>query len=216
MNVGIFLFDSVTMLDAYAPLQFLSAVENFNTFTFSKDKKNIKSDAGIELTSNYTFEDCPHIDILLVPGTGVPINIINDKESINFLKKTGLQAKYVTSVCTGSVILAETGLLDGFKTTSHWAYKQAFFKYPLVEFVEQRVVIDRNRISGGGVTAGIDFALMLIGELVSQKEAERIQLLFEYDPAPPFNSGNPKNASTEITHQVEAMVKYVSGGLFSD
>ena len=146
---------------------------------------------------HYSFTDCPEIDVLLVPGTGNPTDQINDVKAIEFLRVVGHKAKYVTSVCTGSLILAETGLLNGYKTATHWAYREALDYYPKVTYVDERVVVDRNRISGGGITAGMDFALTLVAELSNQSRAQSIELLFEYDPMPVSNWKPAYGTSTD-------------------
>ena len=206
LNVGIYLFESMTMLDAYAPLQTLSFVEQFNTFTFAKEKILLKSDCGALLTPDYDFDSCPELDILVVPGGGDVLGEMTDSNVINFLKEKGAQAKYVTSVCTGALILAEAGLLDGYRATTHWAYLDQLGVYPNIEAIEERVAVDRNRISGGGITAGIDFALTLISEVIAPEAAQTIQLILEYRPQPPFNAGSPDTAPKEVVAMVNGIV----------
>ncbi|MBU2895548.1 DJ-1/PfpI family protein [Vibrio hepatarius] len=160
--------------------------------------------------------DCPRVDILLVPSSGNPIEQINDTQVIQYLKVVGKREKYITSVCTGSLILAETGLLDGYKTATHWAYQEVLSFYPQVTYVDKRVVVDRNRISGGGVTAGIDFALTLVAELSNRERAQHIELLFEYDPKPPFQTGNPHTDPRQLKKNVQANVRKLAPELFRD
>jgi len=209
LKIGIFIYPNMTMLDAYGPLQFLSFVDSFETFTFAKSKELIPCDAGVLLAPNYGFDDCPEIDVLIVSGGGNPFPQVHDKEVVEFLRAKGSISKYVTSVCTGSLILAETGLLDNYKTAIHWAYSDFMNNYPEVHVVSDRVVIDRNRISGGGVTSGIDFALTLISEIAGEREAKKIQLLLEYNPQPPFNAGSPQTADTSLVAEVQTMVNTV-------
>ena len=180
MKVGIFLFEGMTMLDAYGPLQILAFAEQFETFPFAKTSEPLPSDAGVMLLPNYGFADCPDLDILVIAGGGNVLNVLKDQESIDFIRKQGEQAKYVTSVCTGSLILAEAGLLDGYKATTHWAYKEILATYSDIEMTEGRVIVDRNRMTGGGVTAGIDFALRMIGEVLGPEQGMALELLFEY------------------------------------
>ena len=117
---------------------------------------------------------------------------------MSFLRQAGESAEYVTSVCTGALILAEAGLLKGYRATTHWAYKERLALYPGVEVASGRVVTDRNRITGGGVTAGIDFALALIGQLAGPETAARLQLMAEYDPQPATTFGSPDSAPPEL------------------
>ncbi len=213
MNVAIYLFENMTMLDGYAPLQILSFVEQFNTFTFSKEGSPLKSDCGALLTPDYSFDSCPEIDILVVPGGGNVLSEMIDPKVQAFLQEKGAEAKYVTSVCTGSLILAEAGLLDGYRATTHWASMNELAAYSNIETVDERVAVDRNRITGGGITAGIDFALTLIAEVIAPEVAQTIQLVFEYRPQPPFNAGSPETAPEEIVDRVKGMVKGMSGDL---
>ena len=213
LNVGIYLFENMTMLDGYAPLQIFSFVEQFNTFTFSKAGTPLKSDSGALLSPDHGFDSCPGIDILVVPGGGDLLAEMVDEKVIGFLQERGAEAKYVTSVCTGALILAEAGLLNGYRATTHWAYVDQLAAFPNIEVVDERVAVDRNRITGGGITAGIDFALTVISEVIAPEVAQTIQLIFEYRPQPPFNAGSPETAPKEIVAMVKGIVDEKSKGL---
>ncbi|MGR5150604.1 DJ-1/PfpI family protein [Photobacterium swingsii] len=215
LNVGIYLYPNMTMLDAYAPLQVLALQPSMNTFTFSKEKVALPCDAKIQLLPDYGFSDCPEIDILIVPGAANPSEQMEDSDVISFLKKAGEKAKYITSVCTGSLILAETGLLDGYKTTTHWAYAEALNAYPKVSFVDERVVIDRNRVSGGGITSGLDFAFSLIAEVVGEEQAKAAELLLEYNPQPLFNSGDHHTADPILKNNIQNKIYGLASDLFN-
>lgn len=210
MNVGIYIFEDMTMLDGFAPLQFFAFVEEFDTFTFAKTKTPFRADSGATLTADYDLEDCPPIDVLVMPGGGNVLTEMEDEAVQAFLRERGPQAKYVTSVCTGSLILAEAGLLDGYRAATHWSATELLAQYPGVTVVDERVAVDRNRITGGGVTAGIDFALTVIAELVSTERAQAMQLLFEYRPQPPFDSGSPETAPPEVLEGVTRLVQEAS------
>lgn len=214
LNIGIFVYPKMTMLDAYGPLQVLALSQQFNVFTFAKHIKPVPSDANVDLLPNYSFSDCPKIDVLIVPGSANPIEQIRDSEVIAYLMKIGKSAQYITSVCTGALILAETKLLDGYKTAIHWAYTDALKQYPNVTHVNQRLVRDRNRISGGGVTSGLDFAFSLVAELSDETKAQALELLLEYDPQPPFNTGNHNIAPEELKALVKSKINNVADGLF--
>ena len=214
LNIGIFLFPGMTMLDAYGPLQVLAVSRLFNTFTFAKSVEPLSCDANVALLPNYGFSDCPKLDVLIVPGGANPIEQIKDEQVISFLRTAGEQAKYVTSVCTGALILAETGLLDGYSSTVHWAYSESLKRYKSVTYVNQRIVKDRNRISGGGITAGLDFALTLIAEIAGEQHAKKLTLLLEYHPEPPFNTGDHNVVGEELKQQVQGMVHHIAKDLF--
>ena len=148
-----------------------------------------------------TFADCPKLDVICVPGGGGQVALMTDEETLDFLRKQAATARYVTSVCTGSLVLGAAGLLKGYKSACHWAWRDmlpAFGAIPVAE----RVVRDRNRISGGGVTAGIDFGLTVAAELAGEEVAKSIQLVLEYDPQPPFDSGSPEKAGVERVKRI--------------
>ncbi|QFT11498.1 DJ-1/PfpI family protein [Vibrio sp. THAF190c] len=214
LNIGIFLYPNVTMLDAYGPLQILAVSNLFNVFTFAKRLKPLPSDANVDLLPNYSFEDCPHIDVLIVPGSANPLEQIKDVSVISQLRAIGEKAEFVTSVCTGSLILAETGLLNGYQTAIHWAYADALKHYPEVTHINQRVVKDRNRISGGGITSGLDFSLELIAHLTDKEQAQALELLLEYNPEPPFKTGDHNTTPEAIKVAVQSMVYELAGDLF--
>jgi cyclohexyl-isocyanide hydratase len=170
--------------------------------TFAKTTDPVVTDTGVRLIPDYDFSTCPPLDMLLVGGGVNPLPEMQDQEVMSFLRRAGEGAEYVTSVCTGALILAEAGLLKGYRATTHWAYKERLALYPGVEVVSARVVTDRNRITGGGVTAGIDFALTLIGQLAGPEAAAGLQLMAEYDPQPPTTFGSPDSAPPELVAAV--------------
>jgi len=163
----------------------------------------VATDVGIRVQPTVTFTDCPqNLDVLFVPG-GLrgTIGLMDDPETLAFLADRGQRARYATSVCTGSLALAAAGLLRGHRATSHWYVRHLL---PIMGAVEApgRVVEDRGRITGGGVTAGIDFGLYLAAKLRGEDYARRIQLVIEYDPAPPFASGSPERADPAAVEDV--------------
>ena len=163
-----------------------------------KTREMVPTEVGIPLHPTTTFADCPkELDILCVPG-GLEGSIacMDDSEVIDFLADRGSRAKYVTSVCTGSLLLGAAGLLKGYKATSHWYVRDQLALFGATP-VNERIVHDRNRITGGGVTAGIDLALTVIAELAGTGVAQRIQLGLEYAPQPPFDCGRPETAGAE-------------------
>jgi cyclohexyl-isocyanide hydratase len=165
----------------------------------------VPSDSVLMLTPTITFADCPQLDVICVPGGGGVDDIVNDEETLAFVRKQAAGAKYVTSVCTGALVLGAAGLLEGYNAATHWSaidYLPAFGAIP----ARTRVCVDRNRITGGGVTAGIDFALTLISILTDQQTAEAIQLGIEYNPAPPFGAGSPDTAPPDVLASVQKRI----------
>ena len=197
LQIGLLVFPKVTQLDFTGPLQVFSGVPGAKVHLIWKRIEPVPSDSVMMLTPTTTFADCPQLDVICVPG-GAGINdMVNDEEMLAFLRKQAEGAKYVTSVCTGSLVLGAAGLLKGYRAATHWSvmeYLSAFGATP----TKTRVCTDRNRITGGGVTAGIDFALTVVSTLVDRKTAEAIQLGIEYNPAPPFNAGSPDVAPPEV------------------
>jgi cyclohexyl-isocyanide hydratase len=197
LHIGLLLFPKVTPLDFTGPLQVFSSVPGAKIHLVWKRIEPVPSDSVMMLTPTTTFDDCPQLDAICVPGGAGADDIVNDEEMLAFLRKQAEGAKFVTSVCTGSLVLGAAGLLKGYRAATHWTavdYLSSFGAIP----ARTRVCTDRNRVTGGGVTAGIDFALTLVSLLVDRKTAEAIQLGIEYNPAPPFNSGSPDTAPPEI------------------
>jgi cyclohexyl-isocyanide hydratase len=193
-NIGFVIFPDLTQLDFTGPLQVLSRLPQSATHIVAKSAAPVPSDCGLGLMPTHTFANCPPLDLICVPGGSEGVaGIINDRETIEFVRRQSGAAKYVTSVCTGAFVLGVAGLLKGRRATTHWAYTDLL---PLVgaTYEKARVVKDGNLITGGGVTAGIDFGLSVIAEIAGETTAKRVQLAIEYDPAPPFDSGHPDKA----------------------
>jgi cyclohexyl-isocyanide hydratase len=156
----------------------------------------VPMDSGFSVVPTTTFANCPELDVLLLPGGFGSNDAMEDQEILAFLKDRGSRARYVTSVCSGSLILGAAGLLDGYEAATHWSVYDAL-EAMKIKGVQQRVVADRNRLTGGGVTAGIDFGLTLLSKLRGEEIAKTSQLLMEYDPRPPFDSGHPRSADAQ-------------------
>jgi cyclohexyl-isocyanide hydratase len=197
LQIGLVIFPRVTQLDLTGPVQVFSSVPGAKVHLIWKRIEPVASDSVLVLTPTNTFVDCPQLDVICVPGGLGTDDMINDAEMLDFLRRQAKEATYITSVCTGSLVLGAAGLLQGYRAATHWTameFLAAFGAKP----AKTRVCIDRNRITGGGVTAGIDFALTLVSIMVDRQTAEMIQLRLEYNPAPPFNSGSPDTAPPEI------------------
>jgi cyclohexyl-isocyanide hydratase len=192
-RIGFLLFPDVTQLDLTGPYEVLSKVKNAEQFLIWKTLDPIRSDSGLRFTPTVIFADCPQLDLICVPGGAGVGALLNDIETLDFVRSQATHARYVTSVCTGALVLGAAGLLVGKRAATHWLameFLPAFGAIP----VDERVVIDGNTITGGGVTAGIDFGLRVLAEIAGERRARTVQLAIEYDPHPPFNDGHPRVA----------------------
>jgi cyclohexyl-isocyanide hydratase len=196
LQIGLLIFPKVTQLDLTGPLQVFSSIPGAKVHLIWKRIEPVATDSVMVLTPTTTFADCPQLDVICVPGGFGTDDMVDDEEMLAFLRKQAVAAKYVTSVCTGSLVLGAAGLLKGYRATTHWSAIDFLSPFGAIP-TKTRVCIDRNRFTGGGVTAGIDFALTLVSELIDRKTAEAIQLRLEYNPAPPFNAGSPETAPAE-------------------
>ncbi|MEL6187907.1 MAG: DJ-1/PfpI family protein [Myxococcota bacterium] len=202
--IGIVLFPRFTQLDAMGPFEVLARLPGAQVHLVASTGDPVVSDTGLTVVPSVTFEACPALDVLCVPGGPGQVDHMTDGPLLDFLRRQGEGARFVTSVCTGSLLLAAAGLLDGYRATSHWSVRDHLAWFG-AEPTEARVVRDRNRITGGGVTAGIDFAFTLAAELAGPEVAQGLQLGLEYDPQPPYSSGTPATAPREVLEMVTAM-----------
>lgn len=205
-HFGFLLYPGLTQLDLTGPAQVLSRAPGAVMHYVWKTRDPVPSDAGITIVPTDTFADCPQVDLLCVPGGAGQIALMSDPETLGWLKRQGEGAKYVTSVCTGSLILGAAGLLKGYKSACHWMWRDNLSLFG-AEPVNARVVRDRNRFSGGGVTAGIDFALTVLAEIWGEEHAKITQLFLEYNPQPPFDCGSPEKAGPDLVAKAMAPLK---------
>jgi cyclohexyl-isocyanide hydratase len=205
LQIGLLVFPRVTQLDFTGPLQVFSAVPAAKLHLIWKRIEPVPSDAVLTLTPTMTFADCPQLDVICVPGGRGTDDLLNDEEVLDFLRRQAAGARYVTSVCTGSLALGAAGLLKGYRATTHWSAMEMLAQFGATP-TKTRVCVDRNRVTGGGVTAGIDFALTLVSIMIDRTTAEAIQLGIEYNPAPPFNSGSPDTAPAEVLARVKERI----------
>jgi cyclohexyl-isocyanide hydratase len=194
---GFVIFNNITQLDFTGPLQVLHRLPNSQVHIIAATLEPVMSDCGLALVPTITFADCPQLDLICIPGGFGVEAAMADAAVIKFVRNQARQAQYVTSVCTGAFILGTAGLLQGKKATTHWAYHPMLTSVGAIP-TQGRVVRDGNVFTGGGVTAGIDFALTIVGEIAGAQVAQGIQLSIEYDPAPPFDSGTPNKAPGDI------------------
>jgi cyclohexyl-isocyanide hydratase len=200
LTIGILVFPRVQQLDLTGPYEVFASARGTQVHLIWKDLRPLTSATGLLLTPTMTFEDCPPLDVICVPGGGGVNALLRDEEVLGFIRNQAGNARFITSVCTGSMVLGAAGLLQGKRAATHWNALDFLPRFGAVPD-EGRVVKDGNLITAGGVTSGIDFGLTVIAELIGQTEAEIVQLSLEYAPAPPFNSGTPKDAAPAILEQ---------------
>ena len=205
VSIGMWVFPGMTNLDFVGPHGILSRPPSAKIHIIGKTLDPIPDDAGNRVLANTLFTDAPELDILFVGGGPGTEAMMQDPQILDFFRQRAPRAKYITSVCTGSLVLGAAGLLRGYRAASHWTTIDIL---PILGAtpVHERVVIDRNRMTGGGVTAGIDFGLTLVDRVWGREMAETIQLANEYDPHPPFNAGSPRTAPAKSVEMVRAMV----------
>jgi cyclohexyl-isocyanide hydratase len=197
VEIGLLVFPNVQQLDLTGPYDVFASWPEARLRLIWKNRHPLTSSTGLRLQPDETFAECPQLDVLCVPG-GVGINpLLADETVLGFLRRQAAKARFVTSVCSGSLVLGAAGLLRGKRATCHWASHDLLAAFGAIP-TQGRVVRDGALMTGGGVTAGIDFALTLIAELAGVEMAQRIQLALEYAPAPPFDAGTPTNAPPEV------------------
>jgi cyclohexyl-isocyanide hydratase len=197
VDVVAFLFPNVTQLDLTGPLQVLSRFPNVRIHVVSATMDPVRTDSGFAIVPTSTLANAPQGDILLVPGGDGAFELLSDQTAMRFLQAQSAQASWITSVCTGSILIAAAGLLNGYRATSHWASLDFLEKFGAIP-ISQRTVRDRNRLTGAGVTSGIDFALELGALVFGADAAKSVQLALEYDPHPLFDSGHPRRAEDRL------------------
>ncbi|KWC43229.1 DJ-1/PfpI family protein [Burkholderia ubonensis] len=201
LHIGFLVFPGVQQLDLTGPHDVLASLPDTAAHLVWKTREPVASSSGLALTPGHTFADCPPLDVICIPGgTGIT-DLLSDRETIDFVRERSAAARYVTSVCTGALLLGAAGLLRGRRATTHWAFHALLEPLGAVP-VRERVVRDGNLFTGGGVTAGIDFALTIAAELAGDDEAQAIQLELEYAPAPPFDVGSPDTAPAGVVTRV--------------
>lgn len=201
VRVVIALFPGVTQLDFTGPHQFFTRIPQAEVIVASEQGGDIGAD-GLTFSGLASLSAIEACDVLCIPGGYGVAEAIHNHAFMQSIERLAIEARYVTSVCTGSIILAAAGLLQGRRAACHWAWRDMLALFPEVTVVNDRVVRDGNVFTGGGVTAGIDMALTLITELLGPEGAQAIQLALEYAPQPPFDAGRPDTAPPEIAHWV--------------
>ncbi len=202
-RIGMLIFPRLTQLDMTGPYEVLARLRNTTVDLVSRTRDPVTTDRGMQIVPTVTYSDCPPLDVVMVPGGPGQQDLMEDEATLEFLRKQAASAKYVTSVCTGSLVLGAAGLLKGKRATSHWAAVDHLALLGAIP-VREKVVVDGHIVTGAGVTSGIDFALTLATILEGEQTAREIQLQIEYDPDPPYNSGSPNTAAPAIVEAVKA------------
>lgn len=201
MIIGMLIFPDMTQLDFTGPWEVFAQLPGCEVKVIAKDLAPVAARGGLKFVPDIAMADAPQVDVLFVPGGPGTSALMEDRAVLAFLRRQAAQAKYVTSACTGALVLGAAGLLKGYRATTHWLSLDLLPVFGATA-VPDRVVIDRNRVTGGGVTAGIDFALTIAGEIAGADAAKSIQLLIEYNPAPPWACGHPGTADAGIVDAV--------------
>lgn len=205
-RIGYLVFPDITQLDLTGPQQVLSRLPGAEQLLVWKTREPVRSESGLMLVPDATYADCPPLDMICVPGGPGMNPLLTDADTIAFLQRMAPKARYVTAVCTGSLVLGAAGLLKGKRAATHWAAMEFLPKFGAIP-VDERVVVDGNIVTGGGVTAGIDFGLKVAAEVAGEAVAKTIQLMIEYDPAPPFDSGHPRSADPAVLANLRERMK---------
>lgn len=205
LHVGFLVYPHVTQLDLTAPAQAFATLDDVRLHVVWKSRGPVRTDAGFDLVANATFDDCPQLDVLCVPGGAGQALLMQDAEVLGWLARQGEGAGWVTSVCSGSLLLGAAGLLRGRRAASHWNYRHLLAGFGAVPD-PARVVRDGNRVTGGGVTAGLDLALHVIAAIRGEPDARMVQLLLEYAPEPPF-AGRPDEADPDTVERVRGRLR---------
>ena len=198
-QIAMLVYPGMTALDLIGPQQAFGYTMGAKVNLVWKNLDPVVTDTGVKITPSATFHDTSEqVDLIFVPGGGKgTVELMGDAEVLGFVAQQGKGARYVTSVCSGSLVLGAAGLLRGYRATSHWAVRDVL-KTLGAEPAPGRIVEDRNRITAGGMTAGIDFGLYLVGKLRGEEYGRALELILEYDPHPPFHSGTPAEATPSI------------------
>jgi cyclohexyl-isocyanide hydratase len=201
-RIGFLLFPNITQLDLTGPHEVLSKLPGAKVHLIWKSLDPVKAVGGLTLVPDITLADCPQLDLVCVPGGPGMTPLMVDEDILAFLRRQASGARYITSVCTGSLVLGAAGLLEGKKAATHWMAMEILPSLGAIP-TDARVVIDGKIITGGGVTAGIDFGLQVAAEVAGADAARQIQLQLEYDPKPPFDSGHPRSADPALVERLK-------------
>jgi putative intracellular protease/amidase len=211
IEIAILIYEGLTALDAIGPYEVLSRVPGANVTFVAETLDPVRTDTGrLALTADATLAELAHPEILLVPGGPGQMGQMEDGPLHEWLRAAHETSTWTTSVCTGALILAAAGLLEGKRATSHWLALERLGELGAVP-VEERTVFDGKLVTAAGVSAGIDMALALAARIAGERTAQAIQLSIEYDPQPPFDAGSPEKAPAELVEAARARSRFHGG-----
>lgn len=202
MRIGILLYEGVTALDAVGPFEVLARVPGAEIVWVGQRPGLVNATHGLGLRVDTGYAECPDLDVVLAPGGPGQPAAAEDPEAMRFLRQQAATARWLTSVCTGSLLLGAAGLLRGYRATTHWRYMDCLPQLGAIP-LRKRVVADRNRVTAAGVSAGIDLGLFLAARFAGERTARSIQLYLEYDPEPPWRTGHPEHADPELVEALQ-------------
>lgn len=205
LRIGLLLFPNLTQLDLTGPAEVFGRMPGAEVRLIWKTREPVPCDGGWSILPTHDFAQSDALDLVCVPGGPGQITLMDDAETLDWLRRVARTCRFVTSVCTGSLVLGAAGLLTGRRATCHWASLDQLALLG-AQPVPERVVRDGDRITGGGVTSGIDFALAVVAELAGEELARSIQLQIEYDPDPPFASGSPRVSDPDLVATVRQRI----------
>jgi putative intracellular protease/amidase len=203
-EIALFLYDGMTALDAVGPYEVLARLPDAEVKFVASTPGPKQTDVGLVLTADASLEDVPRPDIIIIPGSG-KVPFLEDPAAVEWVRRAHQTSKWTTSVCTGSMLLGAAGVLQGKRATSHWAVREYLRNFG-AEPVAERVVIEGKVITAGGVSAGIDMALTLAAREAGEDEARALQLVVEYDPQPPYDSGSVEKAGPETRQRATELL----------
>ena len=202
IKAGFFIFDEMQLLDFAAPYDEFCSIPEIEVSLIGETLKPITTTSGLSFAPDHDISTILPLDVLCIPGGNGVNQFLDNEPVLDFIRKEANKTRFVTSVCTGSLILGASGLLKGRKATTHWSAMEFLSVFGAIP-VEERVVVDGNIITAGGITAGMDFGLVIIAKLLGQETAEKTQLLMQYDPEPPFDCGTPEKAPKALVEQLQ-------------
>jgi cyclohexyl-isocyanide hydratase len=203
LQIGFLIFPDMMPLDMVGPYEVFTKMPDTRLHLVWKSLAPLTVAGGMQMLPSITFSECPPLDLICIPGGSGMNPLLNDTETLEFIRRQAKNARYVTSVCTGALVLGAAGLLKGKRAATHWMSRDMLSEFGATP-VADRVTIDGNIITGGGVTAGVDFGITVAAELFGPEVAKTIQLAIEYDPAPPFDTGSPERAGAAIVAAARA------------
>ena len=202
IKAGFFIFDEMQLLDFAAPYDEFCSTPEIEVSLIGETLKPITTTSGLSFAPDHDISTILPLDVLCIPGGDGVNRFLNNEPVLEFFRQEAIKTRFVTSVCTGSLILGASGLLKGRKATTHWSAMEFLPLFGAIP-VQERVVVDGHIITAGGITAGMDFGLVIIAKLLGQETAEKTQLLMQYDPEPPFDCGAPEKAPNALVEQLQ-------------